>query len=727
MPSLPSQHPLWTRDLTSLPKDELTGYMIEARHIVALVQGELCRRSGQTGMGNSRLHPRSGNREASNDSRTIVAKLESTATQLRRGVPIESETKRLEELVADRLMVPTLTTQPLAIQNLLALTWLTDRLTTPVHTALLYTTFSKTCLVKTNPTERSTIIKVLCDRQDLVAAVPLTRTTRLYALPTLRSEDAWLDVIVSFDNDVGNMLRLLVLWGGVSIPSYMLNNLKTQSPVWGPDGEAVQMEAPRSVFYGTYTTKDSLLELSKRQIITIHVNRSLEESYTVSERVQQKVQALEMSTSLKTFALMVPVHLFPKHRAFMPTHYDPLATLLMPPLIHALQYLDDKAVIESLTTCQLVQVAEACFSASYFHGSEWKRRTLSRAHLVLSPFAYLTSKLLLRDLTVSRTTDELPEDALNRLDMLTALAGTDKRWNAHKGELAMFKALLYQDKQDFASSFQLLSSCAPLNVHSVSHLEKLQLDQVYFRCGKLLRYQGSFAAAETQFVELLCKPGSTVGGHIGSHLAAVRSELGKSTQAIQGLEHELKEMYCELGLAQDRGFINLKAALGESHAMAGLGASCPESAAVHFRKALAVFDQIHTAISESPLGRSEKMIRLRITASAAMVFHAQGQVEQAALGWQAVHEACRNCGWREGHGDMIASLSLSEIAYRAGKIPQGDDLLNEAIRLYKESGHQYYFTGHGSLWPARMLASLTSWFLEKSDARRGELLDTFRN
>ncbi|KAI1821036.1 hypothetical protein F4861DRAFT_520751 [Xylaria intraflava] len=405
MPSLRSQHPLWTSNLAALSADEIAGHMVEARHVVGLLQGELNRRAVQ-----------------GSNVEEIDKRLESTVKRLSQKGLQGPDEQRLADLVEDRQNIHAISdqTKP-TIQNLLTFVWLTDQLTTSAHTALLYIAFSKSSLIRATIDEKSTMIRVLRDRNDLVSNMVLNRV-QPQSMPsedlksnTLQDDESWIDMVISEENDIGTMLKILVLWGGKGIPSYLITSGNVV-------GEPLQMEPP-PILEGTCTPKECLLELSKHRAINISIDSSLEESYTVSDAIQQRIEALGVTNSLKTFALTVLIN------------------------------------------------------------------------------------------------------------------------------------------------------------------------------------------------------------------------------------------------------------------------------------------------------------RLRITVGVAIIAHTQGD-EKASIRWEEVRDACRSSDWKEGYGDMIINLSLSEIAYRSGNNDEGDALLQEAIRIYQETGQQYY-TGHGTTWPTKVLVWLSSWFSTHPNKKRRALRTEF--
>ncbi|KAI1347243.1 hypothetical protein F5Y01DRAFT_318980 [Xylaria sp. FL0043] len=679
MPSLPVTNTLWAIDLTSLSIGELTGYLIEARYIQGLLQSELQRRASKA------------------DYTRFVERLDYTETRLCQNTPLPEDNQRLEDLAKDRESIYTL--QDISKQwNLehtgFAFVWLIEQLTTSAHAALLYVAFSKTSLIRTTVNEKSAIIKMLYDRKNVILPSQLTASPML---PRIQDNESWVEDILSGKNPIGNILKILVLWGGINVPSCLLNNITCSSFIWGPDGEPLPTDPPPSIL-GNYASKQYILELSKRKVIDISIDSSLEESYTVPARIRQLVRSHGVSSSLRVFALMMVMHSFPKHQHLVPLHYSILAKKLLPIFQYMLRSVGD--IWESLTVAQTVQTIEACLSASYFYGTAWKHEILSKIQLILSPLTYLYGKLMLRELVLSRIVDRLPADTDDRLALLTKLIGTDKRSNAYTGEVMMFRALLRQDKQDFAGAFDILSSYKAQDEGAVSTFEQIQLDEIYLRSCKLLRYQGRFSESESRFVEFLSKPGNKLLGRIDSHLAAVQCELGRPDKAIQTLEYEL-EVRNLRDASNGRNPIRINIALGEAHVMAGLR----WGAVQHFYSASQIFASVSEALHKTSLARVGKIYLLRITVATSMISHVQGDDAEAYKGWNKVQEASRDCGWKEGHSDLVAKLSLSEIAYRSGDNFQGDTLLQDAIRIYKRTGQQYYFTGHGTLWPNIILVT----------------------
>jgi hypothetical protein len=51
-----------------------------------------------------------------------------------------------------------------------------------------------------------------------------------------------------------------------------------------------------------------------------------------------------------------------------------------------------------------------------------------------------------------------------------------------------------------------------------------------------------------------------------------------------------------------------------------------------------------------------------------------------------------------GHGQMIAVYSRSQIAHQLG-YPEATELAEQARAIFAETGRQYHFTGHGTIWP----------------------------
>ncbi|KAI1462863.1 hypothetical protein F4805DRAFT_409542 [Annulohypoxylon moriforme] len=151
----------------------------------------------------------------------------------------------------------------------------------------------------------------------------------------------------------------------------------------------------------------------------------------------------------------------------------------------------------------------------------------------------------------------------------------------------------------------------------------------------------------------------------------------------------------------------------------------PEEATKMFSIASATLDDVSTILSKVPLGRAGKTYCFRIVAAKAIMSHTQGAFTEAWAYWEQVRAASRNCGWKVGHSDMITSLSMCEIAYRFSDDQQADLLLEQALTIYEKTGQQYFFTGHGTVWPNLVLESLQSYFETSGGKQRCDLLSKF--
>ncbi|KAI0399028.1 hypothetical protein F4802DRAFT_72724 [Xylaria palmicola] len=698
MPSLTSRNPIWTLDVEALSNDDILGRLIEARHIVGMLQAELLRRENPT---------------ARDQLEHTVNRLESTAKRLDKLGLKEQEKSRLAELAKDREDHRTI--NPAIMSTPIATSWLMDQLASPEHTNLFYLTFSKSLVARMKVEERGMIIKTLCERQDLV----------FQYMPTPRNnKTVGLDRVFSGDDDINTMLKMLVLWGGKYVPWSLFKNMTGKSFIWGSNGEMLEIDAPLSPFRNPHMFHQHLIGLSRLGVVDICINSSLEESYTISTTAQQRIKALKIESGLKTAAVTILMHVFPKHRNLCPLAYMVVCKQLLPIFSHVIQYLNDETVLTSLTTIQITETIEACLSASYFNNTDWKRKMLSIIQLILTPFTYYLSKLMLRELVLLRISQQLPNDIADRLHVLAKLISTDKRSNACNGEVVMFQALLHQDQKDLQGALEILNSYQAQDENQASALEKIVLGEVYLRCGKLLRYQGHFAKSESYFVEFLGKPGTKLLGKLDTHLAAIQCELGRPEQAISGLEYELEELGHTKDSLNSRNAVRLRVTLGEAHVMAGLQLN--SNTDYHFKSAFEIFQALNVILTNTQLARVGKINQFKVLVGIAIIFHSQGDIEKATNGWKKAQEAARNCGWEEGHSDMIANLSLSEISYRLGKNCEGDEYLSKAICLFQNAGHQYFFIGHGTLWLRKIISSLSFWFDSQSDKERGDMLLRFK-
>lgn len=588
MASLIGTSPFWKMDPSTLTTGEIVGHMIEARHIIGLLQAE--------------LHFRSSGAE-SEMVVTAATGLSQAAKRIAEGSLSDLDTVRLEELQADEKSKP----DEKNLTSYSAFAWLMSYLIGPECTRFFYLTFSKSRRSASALYERCRILFKILNGQCPIAPEYeplLSRGNNIGTLTFLsRDNNVGTMPLVSRGDNIGTMLKLLVLWGGENIPSCFVNSLESESYIWGPGDEPLCIEAPQSIFQGKYAPKEYILELSKRKAVIVSVKTSAnsppEEFYTVPDEIQQQVRKVELPNSLKTFALIAIAYLFPKHRQLISFQsYTPSAEKLIPVFKKTLPYFDEEPVFDSLTMAQVIEVLEACFTASYFETGQ----------------------------------------------------------------------------------------------HFVAYIDKPRSDS-----------------------------------HM-QHVAAIQCELGHPDKAIQSLEYRLHELQKSHNAPNGRDTVRLKISLGEAHIMAGLYES---EVSPHFKSAIEIFENIKPVLEsmgESLRDQERNIYRLRRTVGATIVSHMWGDNQEAVKGWRAVRTISHDCGWKVGHSDMIAVLSLSEVLYRSGNSSGGDTFIEEAAGIYAGAGNRYYFTGHGTLWPRTVLSRLRSWFHDRKDQERlNKLGDFFKN
>lgn len=314
-------------DPSTLTTGEIVGHMIEARHIIGLLQAE--------------LHFRSSGAE-SEMVVTAATGLSQAAKRIAEGSLSDLDTVRLEELQADEKSKP----DEKNLTSYSAFAWLMSYLIGPECTRFFYLTFSKSRRSASALYERCRILFKILNGQCPIAPEYeplLSRGNNIGTLTFLsRDNNVGTMPLVSRGDNIGTMLKLLVLWGGENIPSCFVNSLESESYIWGPGDEPLCIEAPQSIFqgqvflsrlsdqtkdkireanlelYSKYAPKEYILELSKRKAVIVSVKTSAnsppEEFYTVPDEIQQQVRKVELPNSLKTFALIAIAYLFPKHR-----------------------------------------------------------------------------------------------------------------------------------------------------------------------------------------------------------------------------------------------------------------------------------------------------------------------------------------------------------------------------------------------------------------------------
>lgn len=431
--------------------------------------------------------------------------------------------------------------------------------------------------------------------------------------------------------------------------------------------------------------------------------------YSMADCLRREIQLTD-STIWKFEALRMVLHTFPEHRQHDPVLYAKVARDLLPQLDRVLPYLLEEAVYRRLEPLQIAQIVDVCLSASNFRDVVWKERVLKTAETLLRPEDPNSLRIKLRQIALARISQKAATVQL--LHDLERLSGrfdtTDNKSNAHLGEMVILRARLLIDLKNHQEALFVLGNFKPWDHKKVSQMEQIVLNDISSIQGEICRFDGRFGDARDCFLRLL----QTVPTppKITTQLSSVHCELGNFRYAIEILTDEL-ETSVRAEEEDTRNATRLRLALADAYLMESitlkLTKQTSEGSLGTARDILKALANDHQASSK--LGKVGKINRFRILASLAMIEQVSGDPYTAVQRWNDAQVASTDC-WPEpkGHTDMIIMYSLCELKYRLGEVCAARKLEQEAIELYKRTGHKYHFTGLGSIWPKYIEGHVTN-------------------
>lgn len=355
----------------------------------------------------------------------------------------------------------------------------------------------------------------------------------------------------------------------------------------------------------------------------------------------------------------------------------------------------------------LRRLAIAALSASHFRSAAWKWICvyLAEASARYLNDASILASVALRKVSLSRLYQSAAKQASSppTLEGVAEMFGIyDQRSNAWFGKLVMLEVQLMVDNQAPSEDIRdAVGRFRPLDNAKPSTLEQLTLIEGQFLVAKALRFEGKLEESNKSFEALFeeaRKTGSRIVWKMMSHICDIKCELGNASEAIGILESDLNTL---LGLhAADAGAAKrLRLALANAYLMKALWTweskkvdlTSLKMARLHFTW----LETTYVPVQRSKPGMHNHFV---VLAGYAMVLHVEGDLVSAYRMWERALATARSCWADDGYSVVMVLYSKSQIAYQLG-YPEAGELAELARTLYFRTGRQYYFTGHGSIWP----------------------------
>ncbi|KAI1462868.1 hypothetical protein F4805DRAFT_409548 [Annulohypoxylon moriforme] len=497
---------------------------------------------------------------------------------------------------------------------------------------------------------------------------------RTNTFPCDPSLTGWLGRILDRIDPDAQSLACILQWLGTPVPIDLFHRARLPSLSWNADGEVVEIPARLVSIIQTEEKLDKAIRNLEHFGFVTSTPTAIELNPRIAELLQNRLQ----SKMWLPKAARIIFHVLPKYASIKPESYPQQCRDLLPHVTRILGHLDGKYML--LAQVDLVEMAEACLSVSYFGDRSWKMQALAIASQAVSICKDAVEKQLLAariDARRSYLSVLYLEDG--KQDQLT-LPIVDRRSNAFAAFLATTRAQRCIQLNQLTSALEYLECFNALHSEPPSTLEEIRGHQLALVLAKVLHFRGQF---QQSYEILLTLPQQN---KVLTLLGAVLCELGKCDEAIELLQTRVANT--------TRG----KLILAHAHLLKCMHMLVrgQDADQISLKKSNDIYDEISRHFH--PSNYYENMDHLSILMGRAIIQHISGQIKAALQEWKRA--LATSITWLPtGYTDMIIYYSISELEARRGDQVMSDVSVNVTKALLPQTGRQHYFLGLGSLWP----------------------------